>query len=572
VPNWIDVKNYGALGDDTQNDANEIKTASAAAAGLMLYFPPGVYRVGPETGVTSPLRFDGNRVLEFAPGARIKPLSNLTVVINCPIRAERYQIFDASIGGTIRFGPNGPSTVYPEWWGAKSDASANASPAIQQAVNAVTDGIYGARGGEVLFSAGEYQILDTITLPRGIDTPKLVLRGVDTYVTALHAPAGHPASGPIIQWDPNATNKWVSYQVIRDMQVSRSSLGPVIQHTMIGGDQLTSRLFACKFDNLFISSPIGTQGEAALDIEGALSSSFSDVGVRGADIGFKLKNSSHVFVSNFRTEIDRSLTNGIIIEGGGNHVFVQTRIEGVDSGSGVRVDQGAKNILFCGLFFEGKLTNPQIDIRDASVVTVINAALGSVAADNIVGIKIGGSAKAIRLVEVYTTDFTTFPKAGGGQYAGCVTLKVETGARYVSVDGLNVVSPWGSEGNARANIVIQSGTRAIDIRARDETSSTEINKVVRVTSEPPTFAPQSATPSVSEGGVFKTANTSATTITNFVDGYAGQEITIIFGDALTTVQSNSNIQLASSLASTLNDTLRLIFDGSVWREVSRSIL
>ena len=572
MPNWIDVKNYGALGDDTQNDANEIKTASAAATGLILYFPPGVYRVGPETGVTSPLRFDGNRVLEFAPGARIKPLSNLTVVINCPIRAERYQIFDTSIGGTIRFGPNGPSTVYPEWWGAKSDASANASPAIQQAVNAVTDGIYGARGGEVSFSAGEYQILDTITLPRGLNTPKLVLRGVDLFSTALHAPTGYPASGPIIEWDPNATDKWVSYQVIRDMQISRSTAGTVIKHTMIGGDQLTSRLFACKFENLYLSAGGSTQTGIALDIEGALNTSFRDLSVTGGNVGFSLKNSSHVEVSNFRTELDRTVANGIVIEGGGNHVFVQTRIEGVDGGSGVRVDQGAKNVLFCGLFFEGKLTNPQIDIRDASLVTVIQAALGSVAADSIIGIKIGGSAKAIRLVEVYSTDFTTFPKAGGGQYASCVALKVETGARYITVDGLNVLSPWGSEGNARANIVVQTGTRSVDIRARDETGSTEINKLVRVTSDPPTFAAQSATPSVSEGNVFKTANTSATTITNLLDGYSGQEITLIFGDSLTTVQSNSNIKLSASFTSTPNDTLKLVFDGTLWRELSRTVL
>src|SRR5688500_10053812 len=84
MPDWINVKSspYNAVGDDNNNDAAEIKNASAAATGLLLYFPPGVYRVGPETGVTSPLRFDGNRVLEFAPGARIKPLSNLVVVIN----------------------------------------------------------------------------------------------------------------------------------------------------------------------------------------------------------------------------------------------------------------------------------------------------------------------------------------------------------------------------------------------------------------------------------------------------------------------------------------------------------
>jgi hypothetical protein len=567
LPDW-----WGVKGDDTNNDALEIKQASDAATGKTLYFPPGVYRVGPETGLASPLRFDGNRVLEFAPGARIKPLSNLVVVINCPIRAERYQIFDTSIGGIIRFGPDGPGTVYPEWWGAKSDASANASPAIQQAINAVTDSTYGARGGEVLFSAGEYQILDTITLPRGLNTPKLVLRGVDLYSTALAAPSGYPTSGPVLQWNPTATDKWVSYQVIRDLQISRSTAGPVIQHTMIGGDQLNSRLFACKLENLLLGSGASTGTDATLDIEGALSTSFRDVGVLGNSIGFRLKNSSHVEVSNFRTEIDRSLANGIVIEGGGNHVFVQTRIEGVDGGSGVRLDQGTKNILFCGLFFEGKLTNPQIDIRDASVITVINAALGSVAADNIVGIKIGGSAKAIRLVEVYTTDFTTFPKAGGGQYAGCVALKVETGARYISVDGFNVASPWGSEGNARANIVIQTGTRGIDIRARDETSNTEINKIVRVTSDPPTFAAQSTTPSVAEGAVFKTANTSATTITNLLDGYSGQEVTIIFTDSLTTIQSNANFKLASTFVSTPNDTLKLVYDGALWRELSRSVL
>jgi hypothetical protein len=140
------------------------------------------------------------------------------------------------------------------------------------------------------------------------------------------------------------------------------------------------------------------------------------------------------------------------------------------------------------------------------------------------------------------------------------------------VDGFNVASPWGSEGNARANIVIQTGTRGIDIRARDETSNTEINKIVRVTSDPPTFAAQSTTPSVAEGAVFKTANTSATTITNLLDGYSGQEVTIIFTDSLTTIQSNANFKLASTFVSTPNDTLKLVYDGALWRELSRSVL
>ena len=72
--------------------------------------------------------------------------------------------------------------------------------------------------------------------------------------------------------------------------------------------------------------------------------------------------------------------------------------------------------------------------------------------------------------------------------------------------------------------------------------------------------------------MFKTANSAATTITNLLDGYPGQEVTIIFTDSNTTLASNANLQLVSAFSSSPNDTLRLVYDGSVWREMSRSIL
>ena len=51
-----------------------------------------------------------------------------------------------------------------------------------------------------------------------------------------------------------------------------------------------------------------------------------------------------------------------------------------------------------------------------------------------------------------------------------------------------------------------------------------------------TFADGDATPSVKHSGnVFKTANTNPTTITNFHDGYDGQEIWVKICDALTTI-------------------------------------
>lgn len=53
--------------------------------------------------------------------------------------------------------------------------------------------------------------------------------------------------------------------------------------------------------------------------------------------------------------------------------------------------------------------------------------------------------------------------------------------------------------------------------------------------QPSQLAANSATPSVKGGKYFRTANTVATTITNLMDGYPGQEVVIEIADAFTTV-------------------------------------
>ncbi|MDD3927347.1 MAG: glycosyl hydrolase family 28-related protein, partial [bacterium] len=70
---------------------------------------------------------------------------------------------------------------------------------------------------------------------------------------------------------------------------------------------------------------------------------------------------------------------------------------------------------------------------------------------------------------------------------------------------------------------------------------------------------------------YRTNNTAATTITTFDDGYTGQKITILFNDANTIIVESGNIKLSSSFASTADDTMELIYDGTNWYEVSRSV-
>ena len=87
-----------------------------------------------------------------------------------------------------------------------------------------------------------------------------------------------------------------------------------------------------------------------------------------------------------------------------------------------------------------------------------------------------------------------------------------------------------------------------------------------------TFTASDTTPSVLNGKLFKTANVSPTSITTFDDGYEEQEITVI-GDANTTLVNGLTLKLSGAVdyVMSADDTVKLCYDGSVWREVGRSV-
>lgn len=77
----------------------------------------------------------------------------------------------------------------------------------------------------------------------------------------------------------------------------------------------------------------------------------------------------------------------------------------------------------------------------------------------------------------------------------------------------------------------------------------------------------------SQGNFFATVNSVATAIGNITNGLDGQEITIVFTDAFTTITHGTNIKLSggANFTSTANDTLTLIYDGVNWFEKGRSV-
>lgn len=88
-----------------------------------------------------------------------------------------------------------------------------------------------------------------------------------------------------------------------------------------------------------------------------------------------------------------------------------------------------------------------------------------------------------------------------------------------------------------------------------------------------TFTANAATPSVlnSTTDLFSTANSSATTITNFANGITGQVISVLANDVNTTVANNANITLQGAVNFVMGNgaIITLRKDPTIWREVSR---
>jgi hypothetical protein len=89
-----------------------------------------------------------------------------------------------------------------------------------------------------------------------------------------------------------------------------------------------------------------------------------------------------------------------------------------------------------------------------------------------------------------------------------------------------------------------------------------------------TLTVNSATPSVGNdlSGQWQTLNTVATTITNFTNAYETQVITVLAGNANTTIQHNANLILKGAVDYVMaaGNIITLRRDAALWREVSRN--
>ena len=78
---------------------------------------------------------------------------------------------------------------------------------------------------------------------------------------------------------------------------------------------------------------------------------------------------------------------------------------------------------------------------------------------------------------------------------------------------------------------------------------------------------------VSGFNLLEVTNTAATNINNLTNGAEGQEVTLVFMDANTTVVSGTSLRLAGAadFVASQYDTLKLVYSNPDWHEISRSV-
>ena len=151
---------YGSIGL-TGDGAADNRAALAAydsslGTGEALILAPGTYLVNSNLTIS--------HVVQFRPGAKIKPASGVAVGLSLGYFAGDYQqVFDLSAGGSITVAKTASGYVTPCQFGAAADGVADDTAEAKMAISAV--GAPGRTGtGTVFFPRGTYKLSECLNL------------------------------------------------------------------------------------------------------------------------------------------------------------------------------------------------------------------------------------------------------------------------------------------------------------------------------------------------------------------------------------------------------------------------
>jgi hypothetical protein len=173
-------------------------------------------------------------------------------------------------------------------------------------------------------------------------------------------------------------------------------------------------------------------------------------------------------------------------------------------------------------------------------------------------------------VKVATDYNIAFNTSGGIARISCYNDASSLNTSLI-INGLDL--RFQADGTERLRIAT-TGNLLIGTTTDDTTNKLQVAGMLNsgISYRAATYTPGSTTPSVAGASYMTIINSSPTTITNFTNAIQNQIITLKFDDSNTTInRSNAYLSLGLNFTSSATDTLTLIYIGSLWYEVSRSV-
>lgn len=264
---YINVKEFGAVGNGTTDDSDSIINALASTLSNTVVLPEGIYRINKNVTIPS------NKKLIFASGAMLKPANGVTITINSTWEANpNHQIFDLSLNGVIG-GDFKISEIYPEWLGAKGDGVTDDAKAFNDAMTLC------AKKRVMILGAKTYLVKSTI------ENNARSIRGTARYVDSQQG-------GTLIKFEPTDTTT----DLLPCIRIANAAYNGEFRDFAVQGNvSYTSKELAKWIDKTLFEQDkyeMFAAGVAAIEVAGTATPTFTNIQTGRCKVGFLLNSTN----------------------------------------------------------------------------------------------------------------------------------------------------------------------------------------------------------------------------------------------------------------------------------------
>ncbi len=517
---WIDSRAYPTL---TLVEIDSI----AFAAGKLLVVSQN-YTIAVDTVLTASIM--------VIPGGSFTKASTYTLTFSGSFKnSSNRQCFIGFAVGDITFGSGSIDKAYAEWWGIDGTAdevqinmalAAFYKVALLEKTYTLGATISGIRNGSILEGVGRH---GTVLSPSAQTFPAITVTGTivrwrvsDLQISYSLATGGARAN--------NANAIGIKIAGTSSLYPYMFSIRDVAIYYSYNGFYSADYSFMFDLTNVYVSE-VGDYGIKIPHATVGTTITMNNVFVNAGLGGFKISNIHGLVMTNCGSDnIDKGQTINILT--GCSSMINYFNVEGCTLGNYMALFQ------ISGGSAEITAYRASTNIYDEDVAT------------ESYGLRVDSLGDAIIRSPI---NYGETHIGAGISYA-----LLGTSSRHILVLGHDITAPVGGTTHG-----IYKGGNEVSVfndHNWEFYGSISSPKII-------TFTSTDATPSVADGNIFKTANSGATVITTFHDGIVGQEILIIFTDAFTTIAETDNIKLSAAFTSTVDDTMKLVFDGTSWYEI-----